>query len=209
MGFGYAVDIDGNPYTYYGGWIETGTAAGDYYSGVFTQLSDADNFGSISSNSAVGFGSLSQGIIGIVSTGTTSYGYSNYIAYSTTSDVPATGNYYIAIGDGNADGLKVQWLRIRNYPPNGVMPSVTFGSVQSTVAITLYLNGVSNANVTISVIRSMMKLITVICPNLFILCPLEGNKTAMMGSINESNFGTLFMLFVLRIGYIKLYENDR
>ena len=27
MGFGYAVDVNGNPYTYYGGWIETGTAA--------------------------------------------------------------------------------------------------------------------------------------------------------------------------------------
>ena len=62
---------------------------------------------------------------------------------------------------------------------------------------------------TISVIKSMMKLITVICPNLFIRWPLEGNKTDIIGSINESNFGTLFMLFVLRIGYIKLYENDR
>ena len=42
------------------------------------------------------------------------------------------------------------YIRLRAYPPNGVMPSVSFGSVQSTVAITLYLNGVSNANATIT-----------------------------------------------------------
>ena len=43
----------------------------------------------------------------------------------------------------------MQWIRVRAYPPNGVMPSVSFGSVQ-TIAITLYLNGVSNANTSIT-----------------------------------------------------------
>jgi hypothetical protein len=41
-------------------------------------------------------------------------------------------------------------MRARAYPPNGVMPSVTFGSVTPAIQISLYLNGVKNANETAS-----------------------------------------------------------
>ena len=83
----------------------------------------------VNSGSNTQFDSTGQGILSVVSTGSIAYGYSNYIAYSATSNVAPIGNYYIAIGSGAASGLKVQWLRVRAYPPNGVMPSVSFGSV--------------------------------------------------------------------------------
>ncbi len=129
MGFGYAVDPSGNPYTYYSNpWIATGSAAGRYYSGVFENLAAGNSFGSVKDAAGAGFGTTAPGIIGVVSTGTTSYGYSSRNVYSTTSSVPPTGNYYIEIGDGGGSGLTVQWLRTRAYPPNGVMPSVSFGA---------------------------------------------------------------------------------
>ena len=75
--------------------------------------------------------------------------------YSTASAVAEAPTYFdIAVsnngGSKPASPIYIYWLRTRAYPPNGVMPSVTFGSVQSTVAITLYLNGVSKANTTIT-----------------------------------------------------------
>ena len=67
---------------------------------------------------------------------------------TTTTAIPAS--YYLVGANFDGGSGFLQWFRTRAYPPNGVMPSVTFGSVQSTAAITLYLNGVSNANTTIT-----------------------------------------------------------
>ena len=79
--------------------------------------------------------------------------YSTSGGYSITSSAnpysSITSNVYLVIWQGGGYWL-INWLRVRAYPPNGVMPSVSFGSVQQVVAITLYLNGVSNANVTIT-----------------------------------------------------------
>ena len=78
----------------------------------------------------------------------------NYGPSSTlTTDVY---NLQLPIGGANTEGSQATigpfyWIRVRAYPPNGVMPSVSFGSVQQVViAITLYLNGVSKANTTIT-----------------------------------------------------------
>ena len=81
----------------------------------------------------------------------------NYVNEVNTTNNPYTltppsGNtiYYIGYDTGDVGGTATyQYMRTRAYPPNGVMPSVSFGSVQS-IAITLYLNGVSNANTTIT-----------------------------------------------------------
>jgi len=65
-----------------------------------------------------------------------------YNSYSpittTTSDVPTDTNYltlsyYAWSGlSGTPTSLEFQWVRTRAYPPNGVMPSVSIGSLQHT-----------------------------------------------------------------------------
>ena len=64
-------------------------------------------------------------------------GITTYVNYgdssSTTSDNPSA-PLYINLGVYNTGGgstfnLQYTWIRIRAYPPNGVMPSVSFGSV--------------------------------------------------------------------------------
>jgi uncharacterized protein YdbL (DUF1318 family) len=52
---------------------------------------------------------------------------------SSTDNVIAIANYYIFVGayysTNTLVNIKFQWLRTRAYPPNNVMPSVSFGSV--------------------------------------------------------------------------------
>ena len=58
-------------------------------------------------------------------------GWYNYGNQNTdTTDVPTIGNAYAIIGYISSGGsITYYWARIRAYPPNGVMPSVSFGSV--------------------------------------------------------------------------------
>ncbi|MEM3477011.1 MAG: hypothetical protein QW045_02760, partial [Candidatus Micrarchaeaceae archaeon] len=61
--------------------------------------------------------------------GSSSYnGYLNYTknVLSTTSSIPS-GNLYLALVTAATNNY-IYWLRTRSYPPNGVMPSVVFGS---------------------------------------------------------------------------------
>jgi hypothetical protein len=62
--------------------------------------------------------------------------YANYGSPLTLSNVPsASALKYLEIGKpdgegaGYSGGETIKWLRIRAYPPNGVMPSYSFGSV--------------------------------------------------------------------------------
>ena len=50
---------------------------------------------------------------------------------STTALTSGYLGFYIYSGSANSNVAFVQWLRTRAYPPNGAMPSVTFGSAQS------------------------------------------------------------------------------
>jgi hypothetical protein len=53
----------------------------------------------------------------------------NYVQYASTSTaLPST--YYIVAEEIDGGTAKLQWLRTRAYPPNGVMPTPSFGSVQ-------------------------------------------------------------------------------
>ncbi len=77
---------------------------------------------------------------------TTSVNYGD--ASSTTSDNPSA-PLYINLGVYNTGGgssfdQQYQWIRIRAYPPDGIMPSVTFGPVQPQ--ITVFVNGVRDGN---------------------------------------------------------------
>ncbi|MGC8533631.1 MAG: LamG-like jellyroll fold domain-containing protein [Candidatus Parvarchaeum sp.] len=64
---------------------------------------------------------------------------------SNTYTVSDNGNYLGLVGDGGGSSDEY-WngLIIRAYPPNGVMPSVTFGPVQPQ--ITVFVNGVKDGN---------------------------------------------------------------
>jgi len=61
---------------------------------------------------------------------TTTITSSNYLLLGISSPGPSAGS-------PASETIQVNWLRTRAYPPNGVMPSVSFGSVQSTSSITL------------------------------------------------------------------------
>ena len=81
---------------------------------------------------------------------TESYATLNYGTPATLStDFTAETSAYILLFQTNSNTQYTKWVDVRAYPPNGVMPSVSFGSVQSTT-ITLYLNGVSDANTSIT-----------------------------------------------------------
>ena len=60
---------------------------------------------------------------------------------STVSTSVSSVNSTLVIGgqvqNGAIGTLKIQWLRIRAYPPNGVIPSVSFGSVQVAIGYPL------------------------------------------------------------------------
>ena len=72
-----------------------------------------------------------------------------YSLNSTTSESYKYIGFDLYNGGGQTETFVIYWTRLRAYPPNGIMPSVSFGSVQQ-VAITLYLNGVSDANTSIT-----------------------------------------------------------
>ncbi len=58
-------------------------------------------------------------------------GWYNYgVQTNNTVDVPAIGNAYPIVGYISSGGsVTYYWARIRTYPPNGVMPSVSFGAI--------------------------------------------------------------------------------
>ena len=60
---------------------------------------------------------------------------------STTTGGTGTTTYFSFLGSDNSGTLStpmsVSWLRTRAYPPNGVMPSVSFGAVQLPPALSL------------------------------------------------------------------------
>jgi hypothetical protein len=64
----------------------------------------------------------------------TSYAYASYDYGSTVSNnanfAASTAQYAGAMANSASNRAFVQWFRFRAYPPNGVMPSVSFGSVQ-------------------------------------------------------------------------------
>jgi hypothetical protein len=84
---------------------------------------------------------LSAGIDGLAWLSSSSeIWYHNYNSYSTTSSAAGSlpSSIYPSIGIyeySSSTSITFQWLRTRAYPPNGVMPSVAFGSVASANAM--------------------------------------------------------------------------
>ena len=74
------------------------------------------------------------GVIGLAWAATgNEYEYQNYsvLQHSTNSSISLPSKVYASFGSYccNVNYLTLQWVRIRAYPPSGIMPSVTFGSV--------------------------------------------------------------------------------
>ena len=97
--------------------------------------------------------------------------------------------------------VSAQWLRTRAYPPSGVMPSVTFGAVQSASAsLTISPNPATyGKNITITA-----------------TCPVSTNSCAIdypsLGTTLASGTGSAtytYNAFVLGVGtYSSFYAND-
>ena len=106
--------------------LDTGYTAGE--SGV-QQMYSADS-GSESNVNGVGISYPAIYSLYWASTDTaTEYtNYANSLQASTTY-APTIANSYIGLGAWGAGSITFTWVRVRAYPPNGVMPSVTFGSV--------------------------------------------------------------------------------
>ena len=129
-GISFVVDPSGNQYTLTPHYVAIGTGGGQFYSGILNQFSTSSDFGTVSVNSGnyTGSGSLttSTGIWSLWATSSASYGSINYGSPLTvTSNIPPAGSYYIMAGaSSGASTVTYQWVRVRAYPPNGVMPSV-------------------------------------------------------------------------------------
>ena len=88
-------------------------------------------------------GAASNWLLGIGYTGSTNYWYgfngatqTNYYTYTSSSTDTPTGSLYLGLGANWASvstniNIKYTWVRVRAYPPNGVMPSVSFGGLSS------------------------------------------------------------------------------
>ena len=66
-------------------------------------------------------------VLTLASDGTNGYWYANYNLLTSAST--ASGSNYVGFWVDTSDTQVYYWARVRAYPPNGVMPSVSFGSV--------------------------------------------------------------------------------
>jgi hypothetical protein len=130
----YGADNSGNQYTYTSGWLEVACNPGSICNGI-SMLYRSPPGTTFLSGSGAGWGysittqNSNWITYGLSVIGSSSYIWQNYTASSTTADVPSNGNYYIVMGNNNnGDTFDVQWLRTRITPPNGAMPTATFGA---------------------------------------------------------------------------------
>ena len=100
------------------------------------------NNGAVARTAISGGSTTSYQVWSMGDTSTYSYLMLNYGAPTTLStDFVANTSKEIEMGVYQTSySIKVQWLRTRAYPPNGVMPSVSFGSVQQTPSVSLIIS---------------------------------------------------------------------
>jgi hypothetical protein len=131
-GISFVVDSSGRQYTDTNLFVQIGTV-GEFYDGVLGQFSTSSDFKIASVYNAYNIPtstiSTSTGVWSLWATSTKSYGSINYGSpLIQTSSIPPAGSYYIMVGASyGASTVTYNWVRVRAYPPNGVMPSVTFG----------------------------------------------------------------------------------
>jgi hypothetical protein len=129
-------------YNFISGMINSGVTdtVGFYeYTGIAGGYGIAVNGGTSTTNPATGFSGT--GVYSVFYTSTSSVSFSqNYGALSDTitTNIPSSVN--VGVHEFANPSLTYNWLRTRAYPPNGVMPSVTFGAVQAQVSLSISPN---------------------------------------------------------------------
>ena len=104
---------------------------------------------------------LGPGVMGGVWYGPSSQTwYKNYTQYGGTQGYGLPAKEYLVYGESYSLGsISLQWSRVRSYLPNGVMPSVTFGSSSTIVIPTITPSGsqvvYGNANQILSFTSTM------------------------------------------------------
>ena len=132
--YGYATVPTGGGYWINMGWYSsTSTPQGN---GWFTYGGQSDyGYGYVTSSDTITviYTNVSAGqnyVFSIANDGTNAHYYLNYAVESTTYAIQdATNSIGFRNGSGSSSGggstVFVQWVRVRTYPPNGVMPSVS------------------------------------------------------------------------------------
>ena len=116
------------------GGEQGGATAGEWAIGATTS-------GEVTTNGNQG-GSFTAGtyyIQSIYSTSSAQTLYVNYVS-TVTETFSASASYPYIGGTGSGTVFNIYWLRTRAYPPSGVMPTVSFGSVQSASSVSLSIS---------------------------------------------------------------------
>ena len=75
---------------------------------------------------------ISSGVLSVYSpssaVGYAANNYTDILSYTSDIPSPSSTSYVYSLGSWGGAAI-IQWLRVRAYPPNGVIPSVSFGSV--------------------------------------------------------------------------------
>ena len=102
------------------------------FAGFHSDLEFMSNSGSGCVNQDGASAQTSSGVLSVYSpssaVGYAANNYTNILSYTSDIPSPSSTSYVYSLGSWGGAAI-VQWLRTRAYPPNGVMPSVTFGSV--------------------------------------------------------------------------------
>ena len=116
-------------------WITSGSSSGESYNGVFSPNPNNQIITSINGvqydNSVSYSYPSSYTVYGVINVNNLAYDTVNYttVATAPTSDTPLGQNYFAQLFSTGSTDILAYWLRTRAYPPNGVMPSISFGSV--------------------------------------------------------------------------------
>jgi len=121
--------------------------------GIYTANSDtAGGYAGVANTWGWGYGTISGGYVNIgnpfdissgsgvasiywIGQGDEGVGWNYNFVSSTNTAETYSNNLYMAVGTGHCTGgtvINYYWLRARAYPPNGVMPTVSIGSLQHT-----------------------------------------------------------------------------
>jgi hypothetical protein len=139
-GFGLIQDSSGNPYTACGSstvWVQIASGSGCTYYALANQFSTSSDLAVLAVDWPNGYsgGSTASESTGIWSLMGSTSSVATYIGYSSVSSTtsylpPARDDYYISMGaSSGGPTIKYQWVRVRELPPNNVMPSSTFSAV--------------------------------------------------------------------------------
>ena len=126
---------NGNIEVGYGGGSSTYTLDDGYTLNFATGYNNLYKYVSgTSSVIATGSQTLTTAVYSLaLSTTPSQIGYQNYasVGSATDSSLSLSNFHQFAIGAASSGSIQLTWLRTRAYPPGGIMPSATFGSVTS------------------------------------------------------------------------------